>query len=130
MFLDPKHLKLARHNVRTANFVAEVESNRPFTIVVSNFSEQPRKLQKNITIGYATRNPLGIYCLYDENSRAFEQVLNVPFVGTDDTSQWAEGNEVESPPDSKPNDWNDSVDLSHIDDESLSAKILSMLSEH
>ena len=130
VFLEPKHSVLARHNVRTANGVAEVKRNRPFTIVVSNFSEQPRKLHKNMTIGYATRSPMGVYCLNDENSRAFEQVLNLPFVRKDDTPRRVESSDVESPPKSKPIDWHDSVDLSHIDDESLRAKILSMLSKH
>ena len=130
MFLEPKHSVLARHNVRTANGVADVKRNRPFSIVVSNFSEQPQKLNKNMTIGYATRNPMGVYCLNDENSRAFEQVLNLPFVRKNDTPQRMRGSDVESPPKSKPIDWHDSVDLSHIDDESLRAKILSIILKH
>ena len=59
VFLEPKHSVLARHNVRTAYGVAEVKKNRPFTILVSNFSEQPWKVHKNMTIGYATRSPMG-----------------------------------------------------------------------
>ena len=68
VFLEPKHSVLARHNVRTANGVAEVKGNRPFKIVVSNFFEQPRMLHKRMTIGYATRNPTGVYCLNDETT--------------------------------------------------------------
>ena len=59
LFLQPKHSVLARHNVRTANGVADVKGNRPFKIAVSNFSEQPRMLHKGMTIGYATRDPTG-----------------------------------------------------------------------
>ena len=80
VFIEQKHSVLARDNVRTANGVAEVKGNRPFTIVVSNFSDQPRMLHKGMTIGYATGNPTGIYCLNDEGSLAFENVLNLPFV--------------------------------------------------
>ena len=80
VFIDPKHSALARHNVRTANGFAEVKGNRPFTIVVSNFSDQRRMLHKGMTIGYATRNPTGVYCINHEDSRAFENVLNLPFV--------------------------------------------------
>ena len=52
-FIEPKHPVLARHimsnfiNVRTASGVAELKGNRPFTIVVSNFSDQPRMLPTN-----------------------------------------------------------------------------------
>ena len=53
VFLEPKHSVLARQDVRTANGVAEVKGNRPFKIVVSNFSEQPRMLHKGMIIGYA-----------------------------------------------------------------------------
>ena len=38
LFLEPKHSVLAGHNVRSANGVAEVKGNRPFKIVLSNFS--------------------------------------------------------------------------------------------
>ena len=69
VFLEPKHSVFARHNVHTANGVAEVKGNRRFKIVVSNFSEQPLMLHKGMTIGYATRNPTGVYCLNDESSR-------------------------------------------------------------
>ena len=63
LLLEPKESVLALHNVQTANCVAELKRNRPFTIVVSTFSEQLQKLQKNMTIGYATSNPMGLYCL-------------------------------------------------------------------
>ena len=66
VFLEPKHSVLARHSVHTANGDAEVKGNRPFKIVVSNFSGQPRMLHKGMTIGYETRNPTGVYCLNDE----------------------------------------------------------------
>ena len=80
VFIEPKHSVLDRHNVRTANGLAEVKGNRLFTIVVSNFSDQPRMLHKGVTIGYATRNPKGVYCLNNEDSRAFDKFLNLPFV--------------------------------------------------
>ncbi len=130
VFLEPKHSVLVRHNVRTANGVAEVKGNRPFKIVVSNFSEQPRMLQKEMTIGYATRNPTGVYCLNDESSRTFETVLNLPFVRKDDSPRRVEERDVVSLPEPKPDDWQNSVDWSQVDDESLCGKILSMLSKH
>ena len=130
VFLEPKHPVLARHNVRTANGVAEVTGNRPFKIVVSNFSEQPRMLHKGMNIGYATRNPTGVYCLNDESSRTFETVLNLPFVRKDNSPRRVEERDVESLPEPKPDDWQKSVDLSHVDGESLREKILSMLSKH
>ena len=130
VFLEPKHSVLARHNVRSANGVAEVKGSRPFKIVVSNFSEQPRMLHKGITIGYATRNPTGVYCLKDENIRTFETVLNPPFVLKDNSPRRVEERDVESLPEPKPDGWQNSIDLSHVDDESLRGKILSMLSKH
>ena len=51
VFLEPKHSVLSRHNVSTANGVAEVKGNRPFKIVVLNFSEQSRLLHKGMIIG-------------------------------------------------------------------------------
>ena len=132
VFIEPKHSVLARHNVRTANGVAEVKGNRPFTIVVSNFSDQPRMLHKGMTIGYATRNPTGVYCLSDEDSRAFENVLNLPFVrkNSNPPHVGTDTGDVDSHPESKSSDWRNSVDLSHIDDESLRYEILSMLAKH
>ena len=85
VFLEPQHSVLARHHVRTANGVTEVKGNRPFKIVVSNYSEQPRVLHKGMTIGYGTRNPTGVYCLNDENSRTLETVLNLPFFRKDNS---------------------------------------------
>ena len=41
-----------------------------------------------------------------------------------------EERDVESLPEPKPGDWQNSVDLSHIDDKSIREKILSMLSKH
>ena len=130
VFLEPKHSVLARHNVRTANGVAKVKGNRPVKIVVSNFSEQPRMLHKGMNIGYATRNPTGLYCLSDESSRTFETVLNLPFVRKDNSPRRVDESDVESLPEPKPEDWQKSFDLSHVDDESLREEILSMLSKH
>ena len=130
LFLEPKHSVLARHNVRTANGVAKVKGNRAFKIVVSKFSEQPRMLHKGMNIGYATRNPTGVYCLDDESSRTFETVLNLPFVRKDNSPRRVEKRDIESLPEPKPDDWQNSVDLSHVDDESLREEILSMLSKH
>ena len=132
MFIEPKHSELARNNVRTANGYAEAKGNRPFTIVVSNFSDQPRMLHKGMTIRYAIFIPTGVYCLNDEDSWAFENVLNLPsvrknsnpFRGGSDTG------DVDSRPESKCSGWRDSVDLSHIDDESIRDGILSMHAKH
>ena len=128
--LEPKHSVLAPHNVRTANGVAEVKGNCPFKIVLSNFSEQPRLLHKGMNIGYATRNPTGVNCLKDESSRTFETVLNLSFVRKYNSPRRVDERDVESLPAPNPNDWQKSVDLSHVDDESLREKILSMLSKH
>ena len=54
--------------------------------------------------------------------------INLPFIRKDDTSQSVEVSDVESRPESGPNDLHDSADLSQIENESLRAKILSMLS--
>ena len=86
-------------------------------------------LHKEMTIGYATRNPTGLYCNDDESSRTLETVLNLPFVLKDNSPQRVEKRDVESLPEPKPNDWQKSVDLSHVDDESLREKILPMLSK-
>ena len=130
VFLKPKHSVLVRHNVRTANRVAEVKGNRPFKIAVSNFSEQPRMLHKGMNIGYATRNPKGVYRLNDEISRTYEAVLNLPFVRKDNSPRRVDERDVESLPETKPDVWQKSVDLSHVDDESIRGEILSMLSKH
>ena len=132
VFIEPKHSVPARNNVRTANGVAEVKGNRPFTIVVLNFSDQRRMLHKGMTIGYASCNPSGVYCLNDEDSRAFENVLNLPFMRKSSypTRVGTDTSDVESHPEFKSSDWRDSVDLSHIDDETLRYEILSMLAKH
>ena len=87
-------------------------------------------LHKGMTIGYATRNRTRVYCLNDESSRTFETVLNLPFVRKYNSARRVEERDVESLPEPKPDDWRNSVDLSHVDYESLREKILSMPSKH
>ena len=87
-------------------------------------------LHKGMTIGYAIRNPTGVYCLNDENSRTFETVLNLPFVRKDNSPRRVEERDVDSLSEPKPDDWQNSDDFSHVDDESPREKILSMLSKH
>ena len=132
LFIEPKHTVLALHNVRTANGVAAVKGNRLFTIVISNFADQPWMLHKGMTIGYVTRSSTEVYCLNDEDSRAFENVINLPFVRKNSNPPRVGTNtgDVESRPEFQSSDWRDSVDLSHIDDESLSDEIISMLLKH
>ena len=130
VFLEQNHSVLARNNVRTANGIAEIKGNRPFKIFVSNFSEQPRMLQKGMNICYATRKLTRVYCLNDESSRTFETVLNFTLVQKNNSTRRLDERAVESILEPKPDDWQESVDLSHVDDESLREEILSMLSRH
>ena len=61
VFIEPKHAIFHKHQVRTANGVADVTLNIPFDIEVSNVSRTAKSLPKNTVIGYATRNPLGCH---------------------------------------------------------------------
>ena len=130
VFLEPKHSVLTRHNVRTSNGVAEENGNRSSKVAVSNFSEQLRMLHKGMTIGYATRNPTGLFCLNDERSWTFKTVLTFPFVQKDNSPRRVDERDFESLPEPKPDEWQKFVDLSHVENEILCEEILSMLSKH
>ena len=78
VFIEPKHAKSHKHQVRTANGVADVMSNIPFDIVVTNFSQTAKSLPKNTVVGYVTRNPLGCHSLGNVGEE-FMAVLCLPF---------------------------------------------------
>lgn len=49
-----------RFGVRFRNGVVEVLPTQIFDVIVTNFSQQPRRLPKRTVVGYAKRNPLAI----------------------------------------------------------------------
>ena len=59
VFLDPKPSLQHLHGVRLTTRVADVLPNRPFDVIVANFSRKSQRLPKNKNIGYA-RCRLGI----------------------------------------------------------------------
>ena len=60
---EPRAEVTSRYAVRIMNSVHEVEENVPFTVLVSNFSNQRRTLPKGMVIAYASRSPLALISL-------------------------------------------------------------------
>ena len=141
VFIEPKNAIFHKHQVRTANGVADVMPNVSFDIVVANFSRKPKSLPKNTVIGYATRDPLGCHSLGKRVGEEFMKVLCLPFTEIQEEKSAEPCNLVDenekptstSTPESKePEDdsWREKVDLSHLEDEELRERVYSVLAKY
>jgi len=77
---EPKHDVSDQYNVRVMNSVHEVIANVPFPILVANFSRQRRVFPKGMVIAYASRSPLALISI-DEDEAAkcgMNHLLHVP----------------------------------------------------
>ena len=132
VYIEPKLPVQTRYHVRTANRIYEVWPDVRFELVLANFSKNPQRLPKGMTIAYAKRNPLGILTVPDEVSTRLEAVRNLPFTETtanDSTNnQSIHTNGPEEP--TKPTDWRDTIDFGHIDNDEMRTKILTMITKH
>ena len=95
--------------MREINGVHEVIREEPFELLLSNFSKEERKLPKGMVIAYAAPSPLALITLAGKAAKEMAPVLNIAPI------------EAGAP---LPKDWKDLVDLSHITDEKLKARIL------
>ena len=141
VFIEPKNAIFHKHQVRTANGVADVMPNVSFDIVMANFSRTPKSLPKNTVVGYATRNPLGCHSLGKRVGEEFMKVLCLPFTEIQEEKSAELCNLVDenekptstSNPESKePEDdsWREKVDLSHLEDEELRERVYSVLAKY
>ena len=125
VYIEPKLPVQTKYHVRTANVIHEVRPNVTFELVLANFSKNPQRLPKGMTIAYAKRNPLAILTVPDEVSTKLEAVLNLPFTKTtanDSTNN--ESIDMNGPDEpTKPTDWRDTIDLGHIDEKEMRTKI-------
>ena len=128
VYIEPKLPVQTRYHVRTANGIHEVRPNVKFELVVANFSKNPQRLPKGMTIAYAKRNPLAILTVPDEVSTKLEAILNLPFTKTttnDSTNN--ESIDANGPDElTKPADWREAIDLGHIENNEMRTKIITM----
>ena len=142
VFTEPKHAIFHKHQVRTANVVADVMPNIPFDIVVANFSRTAKSLPKNTVNGYATRNPLDCHSLGKLVGHEFMKVLSLSFTEIQDEDSAESVNLVEEdgknslkpeeekePKPLEPDSWREMVDLSHLEDEYLRKRVYSVLAK-
>lgn len=136
IFLDPKPSFQHRHGVRLTNGVAEVLPNQRFDVITANVSRKPRRLPRNTIVGYAKRCPIAILTPEREVAEEIGRVMNittVPDESTAPTGNAANGTTSSKGPVPKPaetGDWEEAVDLSHIEDPDLRTEILTMLRKH
>ena len=131
VYLEPKQHVQTRHHVRTSNRVIEVRPGVRFDIVLANFSKTTQLLPKGMTIPYAKRNPLEILTIPKNVSTKLEAVLNLPFTNArneDDPKNETDPNEETNTKERNTN-WRDTLNLEHVDDQDLRARILTMLTK-
>ena len=132
VYIKPKLLVLTKYHARMANGIHEVRPNVKFELVLANFPKTPQRLLKGMTIAYAKRNPLAILTVPDEVSMKLEAVLNIPFTTT--TANDSTNNEATDAggPDEPKNatDWQDTIELWHIENDETRTKIITMLTKH
>ena len=132
LYTEPKLPVQTRYHVRTANGIHEVRPDVKFEMAVANFSKNPQRLPKGMTIAYAKRNPLAIPTVPDEVSTKLEAFLNLPFTKTPANDSTHNESLDSGGPDepTKPTNWRDTIDLGHIDNDEMQTKILTMLTKH
>ena len=74
---EPKHSVVERYGVRVMNSVHEVTSDRPFPILMSNFTSKERVLPKGMVVAYASRSPVGLVSLDGEQSRELASTFGI-----------------------------------------------------
>ena len=85
-----------------------------------------------MTIAYAKRNPLAILTIPKSVSTKLEAVLNLPFTNArneNNPNNEADPNEETNTKERNTN-WRDTINLEHVDDQDLRARILIVLSKH
>ena len=132
VYIEPKLPALTKYHVRTANGIHELRPDVKFELAVANFSKNPKRLPKGMTIAYAKRNPLAILTVPDDVSTKFEAVMNLPFTKTtaNDSTHNESIDKSASDEPTKPTDWRDTIDLGHIDNDEMRTKIPTMLTKH
>lgn len=55
--MKPKYAVFVNHRLRLTNVINEIDQERPFTVVVANFSNVSRKIPKHVVLGFPTRSP-------------------------------------------------------------------------
>ena len=151
--VEPKHSVFARYRVRVANGVHEVRKDHAFTTLLSNFSNEVRVLPKGTVVGYAVRTPMAMVQINGPFAKHIADVLHLPQAvrdartdeeevvathgkdpdgyptvrcedGPPATSNTEKSPMEQSVPDK---DWREYVDLSHLGDDVLKQRIMSML---
>ena len=130
--IPPKLPVQTRYHVQTANGIYDVRPDVRFEFVLANFSKNPQRLPKIMTIAYAKRNPLTILTVPEEVSTKLEAVVNLPFTTTTaNNSTKNESIDTDGPDEpTKPTDWRDTIDPGHIENDGMRIKILAMLTKH
>ena len=132
VFIEPRARVQQRYQVRVANSLAEVEKDRPFQILLSNFSATERRLPKGMVVASAATNPLALVSFGGEIGRRIASCLNI--VTDDVPDQPSRKNLVDSSladaTESDSVDWRSQVDLSHLTNEDLKQDIYRMMSCH
>ena len=132
VYLEPKQPVQPRHHARTSNGVIEVRPGVRFDIVLAHFSKSTQLLPKGMTIAYAKRNPLAMLAFPKDVRKKLEAVLNLPFtnaVNEYDPNNEANSNDETSGKERNTN-WRDTINLEHVDDQDLRARIITLLSKH
>lgn len=132
--IEPRAYIVPKYHVRGANGVAEVLPERPISILLSNFGSEERRLPKGMVLGYASKHPLALVPIVGEAVREFACCLHLstqdPTTEISNDPQSEEKISARSRDYSTAKDWMSSVDLSHIGEEKLRDRILTILGKY
>ena len=130
-YLEPKSVIQQRHEVRTANGVSDIKTNKRFAITISNFTKATKCLPKGTVVAYAKRNLLAIHALSDKASRTLESVLYLPFERTGEADETDGPQPTQTEPSrSAPPDRRTTINLDDIGDADRRQRVLEMLETH
>ena len=111
-----------------ANGVVDLHPRQDFEVLIANFSKKQVQLPKHTVLGYASRHPLAILTPNSKVAQQVSKVLNLTPLTADSQSTVSDGAEpgaVDSV-----GELRKTLDLSHIEDESLRHRTYRMLSKH
>lgn len=131
IFIKPCSGIVSKYKVRAANGVAELLTLKPFYIPLSNFVTRERNFPKKMVVAYATKHPLALEPIGEEVGREVAQCLHI--LEAFKAYKVGETQEKEAKAEEQPKsaqDWEKSVDLSHVEDEKLRNRIMKILGKY
>lgn len=98
---EPKHAVFMNYLLKLTKGIEEIDPEKPFIIVVSNLSKEPRKIPNHIVLGYARRR---LTLLIPVDSPLVSHVLeSLVYISRGDADAFDKSPSLQSPP-PKPSD--------------------------